>query len=220
MNEERIEALFDAVRAGDEHTALMVLDEDPSLIDSYVGGVSPIRAAIYGGNNDLAQKLAERATMLTLHDAAALGRADQIKHLEGEANEISADGCTPLTLAAAFGNVETVSALLLLGADTQLFSTNENIKVAPIHAAAFGMNASAIQALIDAGADPNLVAEGGFTALHSAAQNGDEASVSVLVRAGANKSMRTDEGKLAADYARDAHHNDLAELLIPDNEAP
>lgn len=219
MSDEKIEALFDAVKNGDEGAALAIVDAEPSLIDSYFGGVSPIRAAIYNGNKDLATKIAERAAMLTLHDAAALGRADQIKHLEGEANTFSQDGFTPLTLAAAFGNAETVAALILLGAEMELFSTNPNIKVAPIHAAAFGMNASAIETLINSGANPSLKAEGGFTALHSAAQNGDKASATVLLDAGADRHALTDEGKTAFDYADEQGHSELASLLSTDSEA-
>jgi ankyrin repeat protein len=213
LSAEKIEALFAAIKSGDEDAALAAIDGDSALVDSYLNGVSPIRAAIYQGNGDLAQQLAQRTTMLTLHDAAALGRANQIKHLEGEANAFSEDGFTPLTLASAFGNAETVGALILMGADVALFSQNPNIKVAPIHAAAFGMNAGAIETLTAAGADPNLKAEGGFTALHSAAQNGDAASVSVLLAAGADMHIRTDEGKSAADYAREQGHDGLAEQL-------
>jgi ankyrin repeat protein len=216
LSDERTESLLNALRSGDEAVALQLLDENPSFLDSTIGGVSPIRAAIYAGNGELARKIAERTPMLSLHDAAALGRAEQIKHLEGEANALSEDGFTPLTLAAAFGNAETVAALVLMGASLEMFSTNPNIKVAPIHAAAFGGNAGAIEVLINAGANPNLVSEGGFTALHSAAQNGDEASVAVLLKSGADKSLRTDEGKTAADYARDGGHADLAELLEPE----
>ncbi|MEO7454276.1 MAG: ankyrin repeat domain-containing protein [Fimbriimonadales bacterium] len=213
MSDERIDALFAAVKTGDETATLSIVDSDPALIDSYSAGVSPIRAAIYAGNRDLAQKIADRSAMLTLHDAAALGRANQIKHVEGEVNAFSEDGFTPLTLAAAFGNSETVAALILMGADLHLFSTNPNIKVAPIHAAAFGMNTGAIETLVASGADVDLRSEGGFTALHSASQNGDTASVSVLLGSGADKGLRSEEGKTAADYAREQGHDELAAML-------
>jgi ankyrin repeat protein len=219
LTDARIDQLFDAVKAGDENAALAIVDAEPSLVDSYVGGVSPIRAAIYDGNRDLANKIAERAAMLTLHDAAALGRADQIKHLEGEANAMSQDGFTPLTLAAAFGNAETVGALILMGADLEQFSANANIKVAPIHAAAFGRNSGAIETLINAGANANSKSEGGFTALHSAAQNGDLASAMLLLDAGADKNARTDEGKTAFDYATEQGHPELASMLSIEGEA-
>jgi ankyrin repeat protein len=213
LSDERIEALFAAVREGNEDGALEILDSHPELIDSYSAGVSPIRAAIYYGNRELAQKLGERAPLPTLHDAAALGRSGQISHLEGDPNGFSEDGFTPLTLAAAFGNKETVDALIAMGADIALFSKNPNITVAPIHAAAFGCNSGAIESLLAAGAEANLTSEGGFTALHSAAQNNDAASVDHLLNAGADRLLLTDEGKSAADYARESGNEELAEKL-------
>ena len=213
MNDAKIEALFAAVNAGDEAAALEIIDADPELIDSYSAGVSPIRAAIYRGNKELALKLGERASLPTLHDAAALGRSGQIPHLEGDVNGFSEDGFTPLTLAAAFGTAETVDALIGLGADIELFSTNPNIQVAPIHAAAFGGNSGAISALLAAGANVDLLAEGGFSALHSAAQNGDLASAKILLDAGADTSLVTSEGMTAAEYAREGQHEELADLI-------
>jgi hypothetical protein len=212
LNVERIEALFAAIKTGDRAAAFAILDNWPELIDSYSAGVSPIRAAIYNGDRELAQALGERCTMPTLHDAAALGRGGQIAHLEGDVNAYSEDGFTPLTLAAAFGDRETVEALISAGADVELFSINPNIEVAPIHAAAFGGNSDAIASLLAAGANPNLIAEGGFTALHSAAQNNDRASVSVLLSAGADPTLKSDEGKTAFDYA--------AEIELSAAEAP
>jgi len=201
LNAERIEALFAAIKAGDRDAALSIVDANPELIDSYSAGVSPIRAAIYNGNLELAMALGDRSPMPTLHDASALGRSWQIAHLDGNVNAFSEDGFTPLTLAAAFGNKETVNALIALGADIELFSINANIKVAPIHAAAFGGNADALASLLALGANPNSVADGGFTALHSAAQNNDKESVVVLLAAGADPTLRSDEGKTPADYA-------------------
>jgi len=204
LNDARIEALFAAIGSGDEAAALAILDAQPELIDSYSAGVSPIRAALYTGNRELAAALGNRSPMPTLHDAAALGRSGQIRHLEGDVNGFSGDGFTPLTLACAFGNPETVHALIELGAELELFSTNPEIRVAPIHAAAFGANSGAIGTLLAAGANPNIIAEGGFTALHSAAQNGDEPSARILLSYGADPSLRTNEGKTAADYADSA----------------
>lgn len=203
MTEERTEALFAAIKAGDEAATLSLLEANPELAEVTLGGVSPVRAATYAGNKEFAKKIGAFLRTPTLFDAAALGRSGQIVHLEGDANGYSEDGFTPLTLAAAFGNEETVRALVAMGAQLELFSINEHIKVAPIHAAAFGANSGAISALLEAGANPNLTAEGGFTALHSAAQNNDAESIRVLLAAGADRTIKSDEGKEAVDYAKE-----------------
>ena len=58
--------------------------------------------------------------------------------------------------------------------------------------------------LLDAGADVNRQGEGGFTALHSAAQNGDEELVRLLLERGADPGLATADGKRrAADFAAD-----------------
>jgi ankyrin repeat protein len=53
--------------------------------------------------------------------------------------------------------------------------------------------------LLDSGADVNGRGEGGFTALHSAAQNGDEELARLLLERGADPSLATEDGKRAAD---------------------
>jgi ankyrin repeat protein len=213
LNDAKIEELFAAIRAGDEEGVFSILDERPELVDSYLAGVSPIRAAIYYGNKELAGKIAQRTADLTIHDAAALGRSGQIRHIEGHVDEFSADGFTPLALAAAFGDADTVRALIEMGAELELFTTNPTIVVAPIHAAAFGGNAGAARALIEAGADANLRGESGFTAIHTAAQNGDAAMVDVLLAGGADPSLLTDEGKTARDFALENDATELAARL-------
>ena len=57
--------------------------------------------------------------------------------------------------------------------------------------------------LLDAGADVNRQGEGGFTALHSAAQNGDEELVQLLLERGADAGLATANGRRAADFAAD-----------------
>ena len=60
--------------------------------------------------------------------------------------------------------------------------------------------------LLDSGADPNGRGEGGFTALHSAAQNEDEELARLQLERGDNPSLTADDGKKPADFG-------LADLL-------
>jgi uncharacterized protein len=53
--------------------------------------------------------------------------------------------------------------------------------------------------LLDHGADPNRPGEDGFTALHAAAQSGDEELARLLLEHGADPSMTTADGRRAAD---------------------
>ena len=53
----------------------------------------------------------------------------------------------------------------------------------------------------------------GVVALHSAALSGDVEIAEALVRAGADTSLRADDGKDALDFAREGKHPELVRLL-------
>jgi ankyrin repeat protein len=61
-----------------------------------------------------------------------------------------------------------------------------------------------VRLLLEHGADPNVRHGGGFTPLHSAAENDDRESVEALLEAGADPALATHEGKTPADLAGDA----------------
>jgi cytohesin len=60
-----------------------------------------------------------------------------------------------------------------------------------------------VKLLLEYGADPNASQDGGFTPLHSAAQNDDRESVEALLEAGADPSLANDDGKTPAELAGD-----------------
>jgi ankyrin repeat protein len=55
--------------------------------------------------------------------------------------------------------------------------------------------------LIKKGANVNALQQGGFTALHAAAQNGNLDLCKLLIEAGADMNARTTEGQTALDFA-------------------
>ena len=62
-------------------------------------------------------------------------------------------------------------------------------------------------------ADPNAQEQGGYTPLHAAAQNGDEATIRALLYGGADLTLRSDDGKTPLDLALHAGHGEAAKLL-------
>ncbi|MFX8965024.1 ankyrin repeat domain-containing protein, partial [Acinetobacter baumannii] len=64
-------------------------------------------------------------------------------------NSFSADGFTPLTLAAAFCWPEVVRLLMQHGADPSLRANHAFIKVTPLHAAVFGNRTDVVIALLE-----------------------------------------------------------------------
>jgi len=67
--------------------------------------------------------------------------------------------------------------------------------------------------LLALGSSPNAVQQGGFTPLHAAARNGDEATVGLLLLRGADATRPADDGHTPADLAALAGYAALAELL-------
>jgi ankyrin repeat protein len=181
---------------------------------------SPILEALYRGDTDAAQALATDADELDFFEAAALGRTDRLRDLltadPGLATSWGADGFMPLHLAAFFGHAEAAALLLEHGADAQAVSRHEFIKVTPLHSAVAQEGAAdpeTTRVLLDHGASPNTPAEGGGTPLHSAAANGDRASVELLLNAGADPHARREDGRSPLDLAREAGHEKIATLL-------
>jgi ankyrin repeat protein len=160
--------------------------------------------ALYSGDAAKARELLPPDEELTVFEAAAFGRLDALRRiLDGDppqATAFSDDGFTALHLAIFGGQEEAARLLLERGADPNALSTNEAVRVPPLGTAAFVRSVPLAQLLLDSGADANGRGEGGFTALHSAAQNGDEDLARLLLERGADMSLATDDGKLPADY--------------------
>jgi uncharacterized protein len=160
--------------------------------------------ALYTGDAEKARELLPPDERLSVFEAAAFGRLDALRKIldddRAQAAALSTDGFTALHLAVFGGQEDAARLLLDRGADPNVLSRNENVRVQPLGTAAFVRSVPLARLLLDSGADVNGRGEGGFTALHSAAQNGDEELARLLLEGGADKSLATDDGKRAADY--------------------
>jgi ankyrin repeat protein len=142
---------------------------------------------------------------MTLWDAAISGDvaalAAALDADPATLNEPGPGGWPALHLAGHFGHLECVEMLLARGADTQLRSANEMQNLAT-HAAAAGRvpdrRAVVLEKLLDAGIPVDATQHGGFTALHSACQNEDRASIELLLARGADIAKPADDGRTPA----------------------
>ncbi len=125
------------------------------------------------------------------------------------------DGHFPLGLAAFFGRATTVRLLLAQSASVAAAAQNA-MKVQPLHAAVAGRDAECVQALLDAGADPNARQQAGYTPLMGAASAGRGDLVDLLLRRGADPLLVNDEGKSAAVIASEHGHATLGARLLRD----
>ncbi len=179
--------------------------------------MSEILQALYEGDEGRVAVLLAEDPKLDVFEAAALGRTERVAALvdaePGLVAAFSADGFTPLHLAAFFRHPETASLLVERGAPVDVFARHEEIVVTPLHSAVAAGEGDTAALLLERGADPNARQEGGFTPLHGAAQQGDEALVELLLRHGADPSAAAEDGRRAADFAREGGHPGLATRL-------
>lgn len=107
-------------------------------------------------------------------------------------------GWPALHLAGHFGHLECVDMLLARGADIQLRSANEMQNLATHAAAASSIpdkRAAIVERLLDAGIAVDATQHGGFTALHSACQNEDQATIQLLLARGADMNKPAADGR-------------------------
>ena len=117
-------------------------------------------------------------------------------------------GDTALHVAAAAHWPHGVKLLLKSGAD--LMARNRHGQTPLHYACAGGPNlsdwnpkgqAATIQILLAAGADPNVIAKGEVTPLHTAVRNRCSLAVETLLRGGANPALKTKRGSTAPHLA-------------------
>ena len=115
---------------------------------------------------------------------------------------------TALTSAAATGDAQMVQTLLTSGADPdhggEVYIPEEGsyIWITPLSAAVIGLRSDNVDALLTAGATPDMTAGDGMTPLMRAAKLGDIKSVQLLLAAGADLNRKSPlVGRTALHYA-------------------
>jgi ankyrin repeat protein len=189
-------------------------DERPDLADP-LG--KPLEFCLRKQRLALADILLQRRATLPASTAVALGKADWLraKHAVGTlAHPPHGDGL--LTAAVEHGRIDMLQLLLDLG-----FDADERKRVVggddvhesrgiPLERAAAKGNLAMAQMLLDHGADPNGMSEGGGTPMSTAYRRKDQAMLDLLIRAG---------GVVSAGTA--AYHGDvaIARLRIEEEDA-
>jgi uncharacterized protein len=109
--------LLNMIRRGQTAEIAALLAESPTTARARdAQGVSMLMWSIYSRQPEIAKSLRAAAGELDLFEAAALGDCSRLREILGsdamQVWAVSADGWTPLHLAAAFAGPDTVRLLL------------------------------------------------------------------------------------------------------------
>jgi ankyrin repeat protein len=119
---------------------------------------------------------------------------------------------TPIASAVTFGNADVVRLLVAAGAQAGI---TESSGINLLHWATITNRPGVIPALVDAGVPLDATDEFGFTPLMYAAtiDFGDAETLTALVNAGADRTIRNDQGRTALDQAHYYRHTRLEAVL-------
>lgn len=147
-----------------------------------------------------------------LHLASAFGHVRIVELLLDHGAAIDApteDNTTSLAFAVTYRQLETAALLVARGA---MVDASESLRAAVLYAAASTYNVGIIQMLLHLGLDVDAPFHG-EKALHHIIRFGHVESVEVLLRNGADPSLRAEIGKTSLSIAAESGYSEIFELL-------
>ena len=127
-------------------------------------------------------------------------------------SELDANGDAPLVMAAYEGLTEIVRLLLEAGADVT--AVDPGMKATALHAAAYAGRMEAAKLLIEYKVEIDKQGPyNGYTALHDAIWRGHVETARVIIEAGANLTLKNNQGQTPLEFARARSNKELVALL-------
>ncbi|XP_071084414.1 ankyrin repeat domain-containing protein 50-like isoform X2 [Haliotis cracherodii] len=192
VDEDGNNILHYACWGGDVETVKFVLSLHVADINSRGGGSrTPVMAAAWWEHRDVVEHLVSEGADVSLVDE---------------------DGNNILHYACWGGNVETVKCVLSLHVVD--INSRGGRSQTPVMMAAWRGHRDVVELLVSEGADVSLVDEDGNNTLHWACIGGDVETVKCVLSLNVvDIDARNNDGRTAADMARDEGHQEVVKLL-------
>ncbi|KXZ53959.1 hypothetical protein GPECTOR_6g878 [Gonium pectorale] len=187
------------LQAGAMKEALTQASDTPMAVAVTAGKDGVLRLLVDAGANQ-AFKYTNGFTLL--HQAARLGHegvAKMLLSLGAVKDALNKEGASPLHLAARNNRPAVIMCLLEAGANIEQLVPK--IKHTPLHEAALGNAADAVQALIQLKANKEVKTADGWRALHLAAHFGRHGCIKALLEAGAMGKAKAKNGNVPYECA-------------------
>ena len=209
--------IYDLLKNKKTDDLIAELKKDPKLLSfTDSRGATLLMLSFYFRNQELSDYILSVKKPSDIYEAVIAGDLDAMKKFLASdptsINKHSRDGFTAIGFAAFFNLPVVAKYLLDHGADPNIPATND-FKVAPLHASVAAKSLEITQMLLDRGAQPNVVQQNDVTPLHEAAHNNSPAIAKALLKAGADKNLRTKDGKNAMDFAKEVDAKEIIDML-------
>lgn len=172
--------IFELVDADDPVGIRDLLADNPEASTQRDDDLSPLVRALYRGNDAAFDAILAAGEPTDPCDRLVAGYADGVP----APGAWSADGFTPLHLAAMVDNVPAAEALLAAGADPNALATARFARVTPLGTCAFAGALRVARVLLEHGADPQMGEDGAYTVEAEAIARGSQELARLIEQAG------------------------------------
>lgn len=192
---------------------------------------TPLSIACEKGYSDIVDSLlaagmspnaTESASYIPIHKAIDVECISCIKSLLKYGADVNAAdelGTSALRNAISYENPDIVKLLIKAGANVNNES-GANYSTILLWACYTTNSLPILQALLDAGADPNAAGKpDNMTPLHVACEEGKLSFVRALIKAGANVDAKAKGDLTPLHYAAEHNHSDIIDVLVKDGHA-
>lgn len=156
----------------------------------------------------------EGADAAPLHDAAYLGKTDEVARLVNEGADVNARDSqerTPLHMAAWGGDTSSMKLLISKGANLEAKAADGRT---PLHLAAWNESDEPVKLLIEFHADVNAKDAMDRTPLFDAAWKGSAAAAQTLIAHGANVEVKDELGHAPEHMAIGEGHSEIMKMIL------